>query len=75
MSDDDVPAVLELLRRNALGRAAELLLQRAGIDVPDREAVTRVHFEVERRKVRSIATFAALDGEARDAAMKLIGHP
>lgn len=35
--------------------------------------MTRVHFEVERRKVRSIEAFAALDEGARDAAMKFIG--
>lgn len=74
MSDDDVPAVLELLHRNALGRAAGLLDHRADVEAPDWAAVTKVHFTVERRKVHSVEAFATLGEEQHDTAMNFIGE-
>ena len=74
MSDGDVPAVLDLLRRNSLARAADLVAHRADVDAPDWAAVTRAHFAVERRKVHSIETFGALTGEQHDAAMAFLAE-
>jgi len=68
LSDDDVPALLEMLRRNALRRGAELLERRAALPAVDAAASTGVHFEVERRKVESIAAFATLSDSQRSAA-------
>jgi len=60
MSDEDVPAVLEMLRRNAFARGAELRGQRAELPALDAAASTDVHFAIERSKVQSIGTFATL---------------
>jgi hypothetical protein len=73
MDDDDVPAVLEMLERNALARASDLVERRRRLDPADQAAVTDIHFTVERRKVHSIEPFASLDGTAHDAAMDFIG--
>jgi hypothetical protein len=68
MSDDDVAGILEMLRRNALSRGAELRARRAQLDALDAAASTAVAFEIERRKVESITTFATLsDGERQQA--------
>jgi hypothetical protein len=68
MSDDDVPAVLALLRRNALARSAELVEKRAALAPIDAVAMTDVHFAVERRKVHSVEPFATLaDGDHKSA--------
>ena len=72
MSDDDVPAVLSLLERNALKRSAELLERRAPLSADDAVAVTNVHFSVERRKVQSVESFATLTEEDSEAAMTFI---
>ena len=63
MDEEDVPAVLAMLERNSLDRAHELLDRRAAFDADDAAAMTRVFFEVERRKVESIDRFAALSTE------------
>jgi hypothetical protein len=68
MGDDDVPAVLEMLRRNALARGAELRSRRAGLDALDAAASTAVAFELERRKVDSIKAFATLGDVQRQQA-------
>ncbi|MDH5310874.1 MAG: DUF4910 domain-containing protein [Gammaproteobacteria bacterium] len=72
MGDDDVPAVLELLERNALARSGELLARRGGVEAPDWAAVTAAHFAVERRKVHSVEAFAELAAEHHDAAMTFL---
>ena len=72
MSDDDVPAVLSLLKRNALDRTAELLERRAQLSTIDTIAVTDVHFTVERRKVHSVEPFAKLSEKAHDEAMQYL---
>jgi hypothetical protein len=66
MSDRDVPGVLSLLRRNALQRSGDLLERRKPLDDVDVAAVTRIHFEVERRKVESIREFARLSAPQLD---------
>lgn len=82
MSDSDVPGVLSLLRRNALQRSGELLERRKPLDDADAAAVTRIHFEVERRKVDSIRNFAQLPARQLEAATafmqelaELVGTP
>jgi len=72
MSDADVPAVLSLLKRNALDRTAGLLERRAQLDSIDSAAVTDVHFTVERRKIHSVESFAMLSAQAHDEAMQYL---
>lgn len=72
MSDEDVPAVLSLLERNALARTADLLERRAQLNAIDAIAATDVHFTVERRKVHSVEPFARLSEEAHGQAMQYL---
>jgi len=72
MSDEDVPAVLSLLERNALIRTAELLEHRSHLSAIDTVAVTDIHFAVERRKVHSVELFARLSEEAHAEAMQYL---
>ena len=72
MSDGDVPAVLEMLQRNALNRGSEHLPRRAVLGALDAAASTEVHFEVERRKIASIAAFASLSDEQRLSALHFL---
>ena len=65
MDDDDVPAVLAMLERNALKRSAELLERRAGLDAADQLAMTNVYLALEEGKRDSITEFAALSREQR----------
>ena len=68
MSDADVPAVLDMLKRNALQRGGEHLARRAGLPALDAAASTGVHFDVERRKIDSITRFAAVSDVQRNSA-------
>ena len=72
LSEDDVPGLLELLRRNALQRGAVLLARRAALPALDAAASTEVHFDVERRKVDSITEFADLTDVQRDSALRFL---
>lgn len=74
LSDSDVPAVLELLKRNAVSRGAELLEILKSLDPADASAVARIHFTVERRKLHSIEGFATLTTEQHDAAAAFIAE-
>lgn len=74
MSDDDVPAVLQMLERNALARSGELLQRRAKLGGVDKIVVSDIHFAVERRKVHSVESFAVLTDGAHAAAMDFIGE-
>ncbi len=74
MSDDDVPAVLAMLERNALTRGAELVEQRASLSAEDAAVVTDIHFGVERRKVHSVESFAELSEEDHEAAMAFVSE-
>ena len=72
-SDEDVPAVMEMLKRNALQRSSVLAERRAELTAIDRAAVTRIHFALERQKLRSVGTFATLkeaDYQHADAWLK-----
>ena len=82
MSEKDVPAVLSLLRRNALKRSGELLERRMHLDPTDAEAVTNIHWQVERGKLNSISDFADVSKSDRTVAFaylrklaNLIGSP
>jgi hypothetical protein len=74
LSDADVPAVLDMLKRNALERGGEHLARRAGLPALDAAASTEVHFDIERRKVDSIAEFAAVSDVQRDSALRFLGE-
>ncbi len=65
MSEEDVPAVLSLLERNALTRSAALLEQRTALTPQDAVAVSSVHFQVEREKIESVTRFASVTGPQR----------
>jgi hypothetical protein len=60
MSDEDVPAMLELLRRNAMKRSADVLAFRKELELLDPAAVSEIFFEHERAKIASIRRFAEL---------------
>ncbi|MEX2125843.1 MAG: DUF4910 domain-containing protein [Woeseia sp.] len=72
LSEQDVPRILSLLRRNALRRSGDLLERLKPLDPGDAAAVTRVHFNVERRKIHSIEDFAPLPEQQHDAAAAFI---
>ncbi len=72
LSDEDVPDVMNLLRRNALKRSASLLERRAGLSSADVAAATQVHFAVERRKVHSVEAFANLSDSDHEAAVEFL---
>lgn len=74
LSDGDVPAVLDILKRNAVSRSAELLEIMKPLSPADASAVSRVHFTVERRKIHSIEAFATLTTEQHDAAAAFIAQ-
>lgn len=72
MSDEDVPAVLTMLERNAVSRSAVLLQRRLELSPADAVSSTDIHFSVERGKVHSVETFAALSGVDHDASMTFL---
>jgi hypothetical protein len=72
MSEGDVPAVLTLLRRNALKRSAELLERRRQLDPVDAAIVTDIQWQVERGKLNSISEFAALSDPDRRVATQFL---
>ena len=74
LSDDDVPGILKLLRRNALQRSSELLERRNSLNANDAAAVTNVHFTLERRKVHSVEPFANLAESDHEAAVKFLNE-
>ena len=59
-SDDDVAGVMNLLKRNALSRSADLAKRRSKLPAIDAAATTRIHFTMERKKVHSVEAFATL---------------
>lgn len=58
---DDTPELTALLRRNALDRSAGLLRRLEPLSPSDAAAVAHIHFDVERAKLESISSFAAVD--------------
>ena len=74
MSDEDVPAVLEMLKRNALARSGELLERRASLNAVDQIEVSKINFAVERRKVHSVESFAGLDEKDHENAVAFLAE-
>ncbi len=72
MSNEDVPAILSLLKRNAISRSADLLDMQTQLGPQDQRAVGHVHFDIERRKLNSIARFAEADKQALRASLAFI---
>jgi hypothetical protein len=74
MSEEDVPAVLAMLERNALKRSAVLVEQRSSMTTADAATVTNIHFSVERRKVHSVERFATLGEDDHAKAMAFVAE-
>jgi hypothetical protein len=72
MSENDVPRVLSLLRRNSLHRSGDMLERLEHLDDNDAAAVTGICFDVERLKIRSIEEFAAVPQTELAAALAFI---
>ena len=72
MDEGDAPALLAMLRRNALARARDLEERRAGAGAQEASDVTRIHWVREHAKIDSIADFAILDDAARASAHDFI---
>ncbi|MDH3440098.1 MAG: DUF4910 domain-containing protein [Gammaproteobacteria bacterium] len=72
MTDDDVPAVLKMLERNALSRTASMVEHRRNMTPMNQIAVTDIHFTVERRKVHSVESFAELNEDDHAAAVEFL---
>ncbi len=72
LSERHVPAILAMLKRNALQRSAELVEQLKPLDAADASAVARIHFSIERTKVHSIESFAPLAEPLHDTAAGFI---
>ena len=60
MTAEDVPAMLDLLRRNAMKRSADVLAFRKELELLDPAAISEIFFEHERAKIASIRRFAEL---------------
>ena len=73
-SAEDVPAVMNLLLRNALQRSADLVERRMGMPAIEVAAMTKTHFAFERRKVHSVESFAALDENEHRSAVAYLGN-
>lgn len=65
-SDRDVPALLQLLKRNALARSGALLERLEPLNAYDAAAMSRILFDVERRKIHSVEAFATLSEELHE---------
>jgi hypothetical protein len=74
MADEDVPAVLQMLQRNAMLRTAGLLERREALEPLDQIAVTDINFTVERRKVHSVESFAKLSESDHAAAVEYLAE-
>jgi aminopeptidase YwaD len=72
MSQADVDGILSLLRRNALRRSGDLLERLEALDTTDAAAISRIHFDVERRKIQSIESFASLQEAQHNAAAAFV---
>jgi aminopeptidase YwaD len=71
-SSENVPDVMSLLKRNALQRSATLAERRVTLPAIDAAAVTRTHFDLERRKVHSIESFGELSESDHQSAVDFL---
>jgi hypothetical protein len=67
MDEGDVAPVLELLMRNAVARSADLMERRRHLSPADQLVVSRVHYDIERRKADSVQSFVDTPPAAREA--------
>ena len=74
LSADDVPALLELLKRNALKRTAELRERLEPLGAYDAAAVARIRFDVERQTIDSIDAFVELTDADRASAHEFVAE-
>lgn len=72
MGESDVAPMLDLLQRRALVRSAILLERRHGLDRLEADNLTRQHWRVERRIVRSIEAYRRLPPKALRGAFRFI---
>ena len=63
---------MRLLQRNALQRSAELAERRMTLPAIEAAAVTRTHFDLERRKVNSVEAFARLTENDHQSAVAFL---
>ena len=73
-SDSDVPALLQLLKRNALARSGTLLERLEPLNAYDAAVTSRILFEVERRKIHSVEDFATLSEIRHDESAEFISN-
>ena len=73
-SDRDVPAVLNLLKRNALARSRTLLERLEALESYDAAAASSILFDVERRKIHSVEEFATIPADLHDEAAQFIAE-
>jgi hypothetical protein len=73
-SDSDVPALLQLLKRNALARSGTLLERLEPLNAYDAAVTSRILFEVERRKIHSVEVFATLSESRHDESAEFISN-
>ena len=69
MSESDVPAVIDLLRRNAIRRSADVMAFRQSLELLDPAAVTEIFFQHETARIKSIEQFAAVSDRHREHAI------
>ena len=74
LSADDVPALLELLKRNALKRTAELRERLEPLGAYDAAAVAKIRFDVERQTIDSIDAFVELTDADRASAHEFVAE-
>jgi hypothetical protein len=72
MSEDQVPAMLALLRGNALLRARDLMNRQAEMAGPDGVAMREVYVEVEQGKLESLMRFVAAPASTFEPARSYI---
>ncbi len=70
--EQDVQAVLDLLRANALQRSRDSLRSQAALNIADQQAVATIKATVEIAKVKSISQFASLGQQQLMAAESYI---
>jgi len=74
LTDADKPALLAMLKRNALARSASLLERLGPLDDRDRSAVAGIHFDIERGKLVDLERFVPLTADERRAALDFIAQ-
>lgn len=74
LTEAHVPPLLTLLRRNAVARSAELLERIQALGAYDAGVTADIHFEVERRKIAHVESFAGLSDDQRAEALEFVSR-